>query len=136
LGEFTGSLARPLNPQAIIDIIYEEGWNHLDFEATVAPPDETVMGIDWGGHSADRPRGAYTVVVIVKPIVIPGMAKKKFQIVYAKALTHNEYMKQVREISSLIKVYNCQQIVADQGYGHVQIQELQKEFGRKRRRNH
>jgi hypothetical protein len=128
LGEFTGSMDKPLEPKDIIDIIHTNEWHHLDFENTVAYPEETVMGIDWGSNSYSRPSGAYTVVVIVKPIITE-KGFRKFRISYAAILKFDKYEQQVEEIKKLIYRYNCRQVVADQGFGHVQIQQLQAEFG-------
>ena len=129
LGEFTGSMDRTLSPQDIIDIIEQEKWNTSEFHypPSMNPPEHTVMGIDWGGHSEERQRGSYSAVVIVKPINYA-----KYQIVFTKKLMSSDYKAQVDEIISLAIKFNCQQIVADQGFGHVQIQMLQKELGTNR----
>lgn len=129
LGEFTGSMDRPLSPQDIVNMINDNGWNKPEwaFPPTIAPPEETIMGIDWGGNSKDRPRGSYTVIVIVKPVI----GTVKYQVVFAKRIVHPSHEKQVEEISSLIYKYNCQHVIADVGYGHVQIEMLHKEFGRR-----
>lgn len=126
LGEFAGGADQPLTPQEIVEMIEKERWHTPEFHypPTVIPPEETVMGIDWGGHSEIKQSGAYTALTIVKPV-----SAAKFQVVFSKKITHPDHEKQVSEIKQLIYKYNCQLVVADKGYGHVQIQMLQKEFG-------
>lgn len=128
LGEFTGSLTRPLSPQDIVEMVEQEGWNNPEwaYPLTLRYPEETVMGIDWGGHSEDKPSGSFNAVVIVKPL-----SYAKYQIVYSEKVMYADYKKQIEQITNLAYRYNTQQIVADQGYGHVQIQMLREEFGEK-----
>jgi len=85
------------------------------------------MGIDWGGRVAgedDQGKGGYTVIVIMSQ-----RPDRRLHVEFAKRLETNDVEEQIKEINDYIRRYHVTQIAADFGYGHVQIQQLQLEWG-------
>jgi len=102
----------------------------LRFADYITPPQVGYMGIDWGGRIAgkeDDGQGSYTAIVILgeSDNVLDGQLVVK----YATRLTMHDFAKQIEAISELIRRFNCVEVVADMGWGHVQVQNLQKEWG-------
>jgi DNA-directed RNA polymerase subunit RPC12/RpoP len=124
LGEFSTVGARPLEERDMIDRCCTP-YKDIPFPYLVQAPNETFMGIDWGGRNEVNNRGAYTVVTII------GKNRDKYEVKHTEMLTSVEYLKQVARIRELITLYNCVSIVADSGYGQVQCQMLQSEYGPK-----
>jgi nitrogen regulatory protein PII len=53
----------------------------------------------------------------------------RFQTIFVHKFTERDPMKQVDIIGRLMLLFNVKQLVADIGYGAVQVSELQKKFG-------
>lgn len=122
LGEFYTGGTLPLNERDVIQRCCEP-FKDQDFPYMLTAPIETFMGIDWGGRNDTNEKGAYTVVTILQKV------GDKYQIKWTERLTFSDHMKQIARIRELIMLYNSVSIVADQGYGHVQCQILQNEYG-------
>jgi hypothetical protein len=124
LGEFFTGGARPIDKRDFIERCCMP-YRDQDFPYMVAAPQETFMGIDWGSRNELNDSGAFTVVTIIGKNRITD----KYEVKFTEKLTSPEYLKQVARIKELITLYNCVSIVADSGYGQVQCQILQSEYG-------
>jgi len=122
LGEFFTGGTLPLNP-ADVKARCCEPYRLLDFPGIVSAPRETFIGIDWGSRSENKDTGAYTVATILEKV------GEKYQLVRAEKLMQNEYVARVARIRELITLYNCIAGVADIGFGQVECQMLQAEYG-------
>ncbi len=126
LGEFFTGGALPLDKASVIARCCQP-YADETFQSMIVPPSETYMGVDWGSRNDTKDKGAYTVVTIISRDGVYG----KYKVERTLRLTDTNHMVQVAKIKELIKLYNCISVVADQGYGHVQIQMLQQEYGYK-----
>lgn len=122
MGEFFTGSTLPMNEREIIQRCCEP-YKDLSMPSMIVPPNETYMGIDWGGRNDINDKGAFTVATVI--------SKKgdHYQIERVERITYPDYGKQVQYISDLIKLYNCRSVVADIGAGQVQCQMLQNEYG-------
>jgi DNA-directed RNA polymerase subunit RPC12/RpoP len=132
LGLFFAGLERPLSFAEIIEKCAVP-YSHLSLKSIVVPPEETYMGIDWGGGSAKRERksgdagDAFTVVVIISWVE----KEKKYRIEFAHIFENVSNTVQLERISEWIRQYNCKEVIADIGFGHMQVEQLQEEWGNK-----
>ena len=109
MGEFFAGSAKPLTfDEALMSIDPK-----LSIEKSINPPEETVMGVDWGNQ---------TTVVIMRP---------NGQIVNAVKLDSRADHEddEVERIKELMLRYNSVQVVCDIGFGARQVKDLQREFG-------
>jgi len=121
LGEFYTGAGVPLEYGAVVAKCCEP-YMAQDFPINALPPKVTYMGIDWGSRSDEKDRGAYTVVTIIEKV------GNDYNVVYTERLLMADMAKQVKRIENLAGQYNCISIVADLGFGGMQVQELQKIF--------
>ena len=89
----------------------------------VTPPSETFAGIDWGTHTEEKQAGAFTTVVILSRL-----DTRKFRLEYCKRFLEPDYLKQIAQISNLLREFNTRVAVGDNA-GAIQIQELRKVWG-------
>ena len=109
MGEFFAGSAKPLTfDEALMSIDPK-----LSIEKSITPPEETVMGVDWGNQ---------TTVVIMRP---------NGEIVNAVKLDSRADHEddEVERIKELMLRYNSTQVVCDIGFGARQVKDLQREFG-------
>ena len=122
LGEFFTGGTLPLTP-AEVKARCCEPYRTMDFPAIVSAPRETFIGVDWGSRSENKDKGAFTVASIIEKV------GDKYQLIRSEKLLHNEYVARVARIKELVTLYNCIGGVADIGFGQVECQMLQAEFG-------
>jgi DNA-directed RNA polymerase subunit RPC12/RpoP len=122
LGEFFTGGALPLNERDVIQRCCEP-YKDFEFASMIIPPNKTFMGIDWGGRNEGNDRGANTVVTVISK------AGDKYKVEKTVRLMDSDYIKQVSRVKELIRLYNSVAVVADIGYGQVQCQMLQNEYG-------
>jgi hypothetical protein len=115
LGLFYRGLAKPLLPEDLLACIDR----NLEFMPSLAPPHFSYAGVDWGGGQF-----AFTVIWILLK-----QPDGRLRTLYVHKFNERDPMKQVAIISNLIGLFNVRQMVADIGYGAVQVSELQKKFG-------
>ena len=122
LGEFYMGGTLPLEKR---DVIHRccEPYKELMFPSMIVSPAQTYMGVDWGGRSDGHDKGAYTVVTIISK------AGDKYKLEKTIRIMEADYIKQVAKVKELIRLYNSVSVVADIGYGQVQCQMLQNEYG-------
>ena len=82
------------------------------------PPYNSYMGVDWGGGVF-----SYTVAWIMALDELD-----RWRLLYVRKFEQGDPMKEVETISNLINQFNVKQVVADIGYGAVQVSELQKRY--------
>ena len=70
----------------------------LGFVTQIFPPEETFMGIDWGGRNESNDRGAFTVVTIISK------SRGMYKVEFAAKITYNDHIRQVNYIKDLIKL--------------------------------
>lgn len=121
LGEFYTGAGVPLEYASVVQKCAEP-YRDEDFPINVLPPEKTYMGIDWGGRNTEKDRGAYTIVSIIQK------ENNDYNLVYTERLVMPDFQKQLQRIENLAGQYNSVSIVADLGYGGMQVQELQKIF--------
>lgn len=114
LGLFFRGLAKPLIPQDLLNCIDREA----EFLPGLQPPFFSYAGVDWGGGIF-----AFTVIWIIMRD-----EDGRFPTIYVHKFDERDPMKQVEIIGNLILRFNVKQLVADIGYGAVQVSELQKRF--------
>jgi hypothetical protein len=115
LGLFYRGLAKPLLPE---DLLACRDFN-LEFMPSLAPPHVSFTGVDWGGGQF-----AFTVIWILLK-----QPDGRFRTLYVHKFSERDQMKQVNIIAELVRLFNVRQLVADIGYGAVQVSELQKKYG-------
>jgi hypothetical protein len=114
LGLFYRGLAKPLLPEDLLacrDLT-------LGFMESLAPPTPSYAGVDWGGGQF-----AFTVIWILLH-----QPDERYRTIYVHKFDERDPMKQVATIANLVTLFNVKQLVADIGYGAVQVSELQKKF--------
>lgn len=125
MGEFYAGLTRPLTFAELMDSSAKP-FTTMGMEKMVLPPRQTFMGVDWGGSSSagEEAEGALTCVCIMEPVE-NGM----FRVVFAHKFVETSFDEQVNYISEWIRIFNVKECVADIGFGHVQVYQLQCEWG-------
>ena len=108
LGEFWAGSTKPMTMEQIMGCAD----SNLGTVRAVDPPNESVMGIDWG---------ATTVVCI--------MDRDKRVLNFFEIDSKDDDNDEVEEVAMLIERYNCTQVVADIGFGARQTRELQRIYG-------
>ena len=121
LGEFYSGAGIPLEYAEVVAKCAEP-YKNIDFSHTVLAPKETFMGLDWGGRSNIKDKGAYTVVTILSK----DSNNRRYNLEFAERILNPDLEKQVIYIADLIRLYNSSSIVADWGFGQFQVQKLQK----------
>ena len=121
LGEFYTGAGVPLDYATVVSKCCEPNKSKY-FLAYLFPPEVTYMGIDWGGRSDEKDRGSYTVVTIIRKV------NNNYEVVFTERLTQPTFAEQLKRIENLAGQYNSISIVADLGFGGMQIQELQRIF--------
>ena len=125
LGEFYSGAGVPLEYSEVVARCAEP-YRNRDFATNIVSPTQTYMGLDWGGRSNTKDKGAYTVVTILNK-----QQDGKYFVEYAERILTPDLEKQVLYISDLARLYNCVSIVADWGFGQYQVQKLQSMFQNK-----
>ncbi len=110
LGEFFAGSAKPIMFDEALRIIDRD----KDIVRGLTPPNESVMGVDWGNQ---------TTVIIMDPETGTILNALKLE---SRADGDED---EVERIKQLMLEYNCTQVVCDIGYGARQVRELQREFG-------
>ncbi|MGG1219360.1 terminase family protein [Priestia endophytica] len=115
-GEFYSGLAKPLT-QDMIDGVLDPNFQMWHKGRTDRP---SYMGIDWGGGNS-----AFTVVKIVahNPIT------DQLDLIFAHRFQERHIPTLVEKINNMITNFNVQGVVADSGFGAMQIQTLQDTYG-------
>ena len=106
LGEFFAGHTKPLTFTDALSVADKD----LKIVKGVSPPEESVMGIDWGKQT--------TVLIMSLDGTILNAIK-----------LDSRADDEVAELKTLINDYNCVSVVADIGFGARQVKELQDEFG-------
>jgi hypothetical protein len=109
LGEFFAGSTKPLTFDEALACVD----SNKSVKRIVNPPNETVMGVDWGNQT--------TVVIMDKDGVVVNAIKLDSRADYEDD--------EVEKLKELIVRYNSVQVVCDIGYGARQVKELQREFG-------
>jgi len=109
MGEFFAGYTKPLTFVEALGVIDDE----LSITKSVSPPDESVMGIDWGKQT--------TVLIMRQDGTVLNAIKLD-----SRAEGSDDEVERLKE---LIVEYNCISVVADIGFGARQVKELQREFG-------
>ena len=109
MGEFFAGATKPLTFDEVLGVLDKD----RGIVSSVKPPDETVMGVDWGNQT--------TVVIMKTDGTILNALKLDSR------ADHED--DEVERIKDLILRYNCSQVVCDIGFGARQVRELQREFG-------
>jgi hypothetical protein len=115
LGLFYRGLAKPLLPEDLLKCADR----NLEFMPSLAPPHVSYAGVDWGGGQF-----AFTVIWIMLK-----QPDSRLRTLYVHKFSERDPMRQVEIIGNLIPLFNVRQLVADIGYGAVQVSELQKKYG-------
>ncbi len=123
LGEFYSGAGAPLTEREVAERCGEP-YKAMDFSSMIQMPDQTFMGLDWGGRNDKKDKGAYTVVTIISKNQKAG----KYKLEYTERLTDPDLEKQVSYIINLIRIFNSTSVVADWGFGQYQCQKLQKAY--------
>ena len=123
LGEFYSGAGQPLIETEVIARCAEP-YKKDDLATMIQMPKQTFMGLDWGGRSDQKDKGAYTVMTIISKDQKAG----NYRLEYTERLTNPDLEKQVTYISDMIRLYNCTSVVADWGFGQFQCQKLQKAY--------
>lgn len=123
LGEFYSGAGQPLVESEVINRCAEP-YRNIDFSPSIQMPNQTFMGLDWGGRNDQKDKGAYTVVTIISKDQKFG----NYKLEYTERLTNPDMESQVRYVSDLIRLYNSTSVVADWGFGQFQVQKLQKSW--------
>ena len=108
LGEFWAGSTKPMTMEQIMGCAD----SNLGTVRAVDPPNESVMGIDWGS----------TTVVCI-------MDRDKRVLNFFEIDSKDDDNDEVQEVAMLIERYNCTQVVADIGFGARQTRELQRIYG-------
>lgn len=119
LGEFYTGIGRPIS--------FEDVWkcfSPLIEKGKISKDRQYYAGIDWGVG-----RKAYTVFVVVSPVLKEYPDIYEYDVVYAKKIDYPEIMQHLEEVKGLIRRFNPIAVACDIGMGYVQNQELFKEFG-------
>jgi hypothetical protein len=119
LGNFYSGLSAGLSPDDL------ERDTRFRLSKYVTPPTDTFVGLDWGTHTEEKQAGSYTTIVVISRIDF-----KKFKIEYCQRFLEPDYLKQVAQISTLLREFNCRVAVADSS-GAIQVQELRKSWQNK-----
>ena len=114
LGLFFRGLAKPLISSDFIPCFDRT----LEFMPSLAPPTPSFAGVDWGGGIF-----AFTVIWILCK-----QPDGRFRTIYVHKFDERDQMKQISIIANLIELFNVRRLVADIGYGAIQVSELQKKF--------
>jgi hypothetical protein len=115
LGVFYRGLAKPLIPDDLLACTDPE----YGVMARLDAPYVSYAGVDWGGGVH-----AFTVIWIMARDELG-----RWRVIYVRKFSEGDPMKQVAEIGTFITQFNVKRVVADIGYGVVQVSELQKQFG-------
>jgi hypothetical protein len=119
LGEFYSGIGRPVS--------FEDVWRcftPLIKKGVLEKGRQYYAGIDWGVG-----RKAYTVFVLMTPMLKEYPDIYYYDVVYVKRIDYPEISQHVEECKNLIKKFNPLAIGCDIGMGYVQNQELYKTFG-------
>jgi len=116
LGEFYSGLLKPLTIEMIKPCLDPS----KAFWSKAPAGRECFLGIDWGGGTS-----AYTVVTILSQNPITD----KIELVYVDRFQEMHIPTQVEMIHKLIERFNVKGVVADSGFGAMQIQMLQDYWG-------
>jgi hypothetical protein len=122
MGEFFTGGALPINEKDFIDRCCMP-YKDVDFPSMIVPPNQTFLGIDWGGRNENNDKGAYTVATVISK------QGDKYKVEKTELLLSADFQKQVGRIKEIIRMYNVISCVADIGFGQVQCQMLQQEYG-------
>jgi len=122
LGEFFTGGSLPVNERDFIQRCCEP-YKEFEFPSMIIPPNQTFMGVDWGGRNESNEKGAYTVATIISK------QRDKYKVERTELILTSDYQKQVQRVKDLIKLYNVVSAVVDIGFGQVQAQMLQQEYG-------
>lgn len=90
-------------------------------------------GIDWGGHNTEGREGrSYNCIGFgVLEGVKQGVEAPRIRLVYAEVLEDPDILKNVERILELCQQFNTKLIVADKGWGKIQVNEMRKLYGNK-----
>jgi hypothetical protein len=115
-GQFYSGLMKPLT-QDMIDKCLDPNFKMWTKGRSDRP---CYMGLDWGGGNS-----AFTVVKIVSlnPIT------DQLELVYAEKFQERHIPTLVERLTNMITEFNVHGVVADSGFGAMQIQTLQDSFG-------
>ncbi len=123
MGEFYSGAGIPLEEREVIARCAEP-YKHLAFEGAIRAPQQTFIGIDWGGRNEQKDKGAYTVFTALSRDGKTG----KYKLEYAERIMYKDINKQIKYCIDLITLYNGVSVVVDLGFGQHQCNELQKYF--------
>lgn len=105
LGEFWAGETKPVTHDMLLPLLDRE----KRMLTSVTPPNESYMGVDWGGSTT------WIIIDSDKTIIAAGKIDSRAE-------------DEVEVIKELMLRYNVVQCVADTGYGARQIKQLQEEF--------
>jgi hypothetical protein len=118
LGEFYEGLGAPITVHEIIASCVD-----YDRHMSTSLPNSQVsyMGIDWGSGEVDSGKSSTTITIIT-------VDKDVAKIELVHKFDHGDWEKQRVFIDDVWRRFNVRQCIADAGYGHIQVPQLQRTY--------
>jgi len=130
LGEFYSGMSSPLSYEQLYAACAKD---HADIKM----PDfllpstgrEISLGVDWGGKVDDStPGGSWTVATVMSRD-LTGTEKIPYRVEHCELIPEQKQSLQIEIIEEIMKNYGIGSVVADIGFGHQQLIELQMRYG-------